>query len=67
MYRDSSPAAQNDCRAGRQAHNADFIFIVRRAIPSPLNPLNPLNLLNPGPKGAPVTFLWHLKFTYVII
>ena len=27
----------------------------------------PVNLKNPVPKGAPVTFLWHLKFTYVII
>jgi hypothetical protein len=54
-------------RTPTTAAPAAYILIVRRAIPSPLNPLNPLNLLNPGRKAAPVTFLWHLKFTYVII
>ncbi len=33
-------------RAGREARNADFISIARRAIHHPLNPVNLLNLLN---------------------
>ena len=42
-------------RAGREARNADFILIARRAIPSPLNPLNLLNPLNPFSKTTPLS------------
>ena len=43
-----------------KSHNAVFILIARRVIPSPLNPLNllnPLNPLNPGRSAAPLRYL----------